>query len=396
MEEQGEQRDMAEKKGVFFFLVAAVILLVLIFSFWILGHPSEKEKVEYRQFHELLNQGKIETVTISGEYNINFTQKGDKKCYTTDNPGNDMFREKLLLSGVELYYESSASEILYWAVEFIMAALCIGVILFAVIKFANPLQFRPVRPVAGGWEMVVGMENIKEEMLQLTDVMKHPKEYEKNGIRQPRGVLLEGPPGNGKTLFAKALAKETDIKFIAARATDFESMFMSIGPAKVKKLFKSAKRHQPCIIFIDEFDGIGTKRSYSGGGIETENTRIVTALLNEMDGFKKKERILVIAATNNRSALDRALIRPGRFDKHFRINPPNHEERIALIRMYGFNKERASFMPVEDGVSVEELAKWMDGFSCAEIESAFNEAALAAKREKKDVITRGILEKYCR
>lgn len=387
---------MSEKKGVLFFLAAAVILLVLIFSFWILGHPSEKEKVEYRQFHELLNQGKIDTVTISGEYKIYFTQKGDKNSYTTDNPGNDSFKEELLLLGVELYYEDTFSDIVYGIIEFITAALCIAIIVFAFVKFVNPLEFKPVRPSGGGWETVVGMERVKEEMLQLTDVMKHPKDYEKNGIRQPRGVLLEGPPGNGKTLFAKALARETDINFIAARATDFESMFMSIGPAKVKKLFKTARRHQPCIIFIDEFDGIGTKRSYSGGGIETENTRIVTALLNEMDGFKKKERILVIAATNNMAALDRALIRPGRFDKHFRIEPPNHEERTALIRMYGFNKKRAFFMPVEDGISEEELAGWMTGFSCAEIESAFNEAALAAKREKKDVITREILERYCR
>lgn len=387
---------MAEKKRVLFFLAAAVILLVLIFCFWILGYPSEKEKIEYRQFHELLNQGKIETVTISGGREITFTQKGDKKSYKTDNPGKDSFNEELLLLGVELYYENTFSDIVYGIIELITAALCIAIIVFAFVKFVNPMEFRPVRPVSGGWEMVVGMEDVKEEMLQLIDVMKHLKEYEKSGIRQPRGVMLEGPPGNGKTLFAKALAKEADINFIAARATDFESMFMSIGPAKVKKLFKSARRHQPCIIFIDEFDGIGTKRSYSGGGIETENTRIVTALLNEMDGFKKKERILVIAATNNRSALDRALVRPGRFDKHFRINPPNYKERIELIKMYGFNKERESFMPIESGVSVEELSKLTDGFSCAEIESAFNEAALAARREKKDVITRGILERYFR
>lgn len=386
---------MAKKKRMIFFPAAALILLVLIFSFWVLCNSTEKEKTEYRQFHELLKQGKIESVTISGEHEISFTQKGDSKEYVTDNPGTDSFCEELLLLGVELHYENSAIDVFYLIMEFVTGVLCIGVIIFLILKFLNPFEFRPVRPDKKGWEMVVGMEDIKEEMLQLIDVMKHLKEYEKNGIRQPRGVLLEGPPGNGKTLFAKALAKEADINFIAARATDFESMFMSIGPAKVKKLFKSAKRHQPCIVFIDEFDGIGTRRSYSGGGIETENTRIVTALLNELDGFKKKERILVIAATNNRSALDKALVRPGRFDKHFRINLPNFKERVALIKMYGYSREKASFMPITEDVTPEELAKLMQGFSCAEIESALNEAALAAKREKGDVISREILEKYC-
>lgn len=386
---------MAEKKRMYFFLAAAAILLVLTFFIWILGHPSEKEKIEYRQFHELLSQGKIEKVIISGEQQIAFTKKEEEKEYITDNPRKDSFREELLLLGVEVEDGTDAFGIFDRILEVIVTFLCIGVIVFAASRFIHPFEFRPIRPKDKGWEMVVGMEELKIEMLQLADVMKHGREYGKSGIRQPRGVLLEGPPGNGKTLFARALAKESNVNFIPARATDFESMFMSVGPAKIKKLFRTAKRHQPCIIFIDEFDGIGTKRSYTGGGVETENTRMVTALLNEMDGFKKKEKILVIAATNNRKALDGALIRPGRFDKHFRINPPDFEDRKALIRMYGFNKEKMGAIPIDKDVSAEELARWMQGWSCAGIESALNEAALAAMREKKDVITRELLEKYC-
>lgn len=386
---------MAKKKRKLFFLAAAVILLVLFGSIWILFHSSEKEKAEYRQFHELLQQGKIESVTISGQQLI-FTKKGDKQEYVTDNPDKDSFREELLLAGVKVADEAGAGDIFYNVLETLVSILCIAVIVYAALKVIHPLEFKPVRRRKDmGWNRVVGMEEIKNEMLQLVDVMKNDKKYEKAGIRQPRGVLLEGPPGNGKTLFAKALANEADVNFIPARATDFESMFMSIGPAKVKKLFRCAKRHQPCIIFIDEFDGIGTKRSYSGGGIETENTRIVTALLNEMDGFKEKERILVIAATNNRRALDGALIRPGRFDKHFRIDPPDFKDRVGLIKMYAKNNEKESSMPLDGAVSIELLAKQMEGWSCAKIESVLNEAALMAARQEKSCITREILEKYC-
>ena len=130
---------------------------------------------------------------------------------------------------------------------------------------------------------VVGMDNLKRDMEQIIQIMQHPAEYAKKGIRMPKGILLEGAPGNGKTLFAKALAGEAKVNFIPAKATDFESMLMAIGPMKVKLLFKKARRRAPCIVFIDEFDGIGTRRNYSGSGIETENTRIVTALLNDLD-----------------------------------------------------------------------------------------------------------------
>ena len=173
----------------------------------------------------------------------------------------------------------------------------------------------------------------------------------------PKGILLEGEPGNGKTLFARALSGEAKISFIPAKATDFESMFMAIGPMKVKLLFRKARRKAPCIVFIDEFDGIGTVRNYSGSAIETENTRIVTALLNELDGFEPTDGVLVVAATNSVQALDPALIRPGRFDAKFTVPYPDFHAREQLVQMYC--KGKAHTQDCTESV----LAKMFDGYS---------------------------------
>ena len=160
-----------------------------------------------------------------------------------------------------------------------------------------------------------------------------------------------------------------------AKATDFESMFMAIGPMKVKLLFRKARRRAPCIVFIDEFDGIGTKRNYSGSAIETENTRIVTALLNELDGFEPNKGILVLAATNSVSALDEALIRPGRFDSIVKVPYPDERSLVSLINMYlGTQK-------LESNVTTEWLAAKFKGFSCAKVESVINKSLLIAKEK---------------
>ncbi len=218
-------------------------------------------------------------------------------------------------------------------------------------------------------------------MIQVMEIMKKPAEYAKKGIRMPKGILLEGDPGNGKTLFAKALAGEAKINFIPAKATDFESMFMAIGPLKVKLLFRKARRRAPCIVFIDEFDGIGTVRNYSGSAIETENTRIVTALLNELDGFEASNGVLVIAATNSIKALDPALIRPGRFDAKLTVPYPDEEARRKLVEMYTRGKSPAA------ECSPEALTRLFNGYSCAKIESILNSAALRAGQENRAEFT---------
>ena len=224
------------------------------------------------------------------------------------------------------------------------------------------------------------MEDLKSYMMQIASLMKNPKAAVQKGIRLPRGILLEGDPGNGKTLFARALANEAGVNFIPAKATDFESMFMAIGPMKVKLLFSKARKASPCIVFIDEFDGIGTKRNYSGSAIETENTRIVTALLNELDGFVPHQGVLVLAATNSIEALDEALIRPGRFDAKYKVPYPDEKARLQLIEMYTKDKTLGGTCRPES------LSNKFNGFSASKIESVLNSARMISAQKGRDTI----------
>ena len=347
-----------------------------------------KEKAEYKPYKEFYNyvlQDTVEKAKIDGERiyfrTDAFAPWAKEYPLYTENPNSPTLRETMLLHGVKIEETKDSGEIVSLILDSIFYIFFFGMIFIAFRKFISPNTFRVVHKTGVKFSDVVGMESLKRDMAQVMDIMLHQKEYASRGIRMPKGILLEGDPGNGKTLFAKALAGEAKVNFIAAKATDFESMFMAIGPMKVKLLFRKARAKAPCIVFIDEFDGIGTRRNYSGSAIETENTRIVTALLNELDGFEETKGVLVIAATNSVSALDPALIRPGRFDAKFRVPSPDEKAREELVAMYTKGKKLAT------GLSIKEIADFFKGSSCAEIESALNRAALLARQANRDEIT---------
>lgn len=342
---------------------------------------EKKNSVSYSEFYSQIEKGKISSVKISGD-KITFKKVGDdKNVFKTENPSSPTLKEKLLLNGIEVREEKDSGEIISLVFDCIFYAVFIAIIVAAFRKFISPNTFKVVRKTGVKFENIVGMENLKNDMKTIVQILQNPDIFAKKGIRMPKGILLEGAPGNGKTLFARALAGEAKVNFIPAKATDFESMFMAIGPMKVKLLFRKARRRKPCIVFIDEFDGIGTKRNYSGSAIETENTRIVTALLNELDGFEQNNGILVVAATNSRSALDEALIRPGRFDAKYTVPFPDEKSREELVKMYSKNKT-----PSQD-CSPLVLAKKFSGFSCAQIESVINRAAIIASQNGKNEYT---------
>lgn len=333
----------------------------------------QTEKAAYSKFKADLSSGAVQAVVFQDE-TLGVTLKSGEK-YEAPNPDSPTLKEELLLKDVKISSSKSAEETISLVFDCAFYLFFFGIIFVAFRKFISPNTFKVVRKTGVTFKDVIGMEQLKKDMLQIIDIMQHPAEYAKKGIRMPKGVLLEGAPGNGKTLFARALAGEGKINFIPAKATDFESMFMAIGPLKVKLLFKKARRHAPCIVFIDEFDGIGTKRNYSGSAIETENTRIVTALLNELDGFTPNQGILVLAATNSRKALDEALIRAGRFDAKYVVPFPDFEMRKELAANFLKAKQ------FEDDVSAESLARLFDGFCAAQIESVINKAALIAGQQ---------------
>ncbi|MBP5792554.1 MAG: ATP-dependent metallopeptidase FtsH/Yme1/Tma family protein [Spirochaetaceae bacterium] len=347
-----------------------ILIILLAVAAAVMFLMPQTEKAAYSKFKADLNSGAVEAVVLQDE-TLEVTLKSGGK-YAVPNPELPTLKEELLLKDVKISNSKSAEETISLVFDCAFYLFFFGIIFVAFRKFISPNTFKVVRKTGVTFKDVTGMNQLKKDMLQIIDIMQHPAEYAKKGIRMPKGVLLEGAPGNGKTLFARALAGEGKINFIPAKATDFESMFMAIGPLKVKLLFKKARRHAPCIVFIDEFDGIGTKRNYSGSAIETENTRIVTALLNELDGFTPNQGILVLAATNSRKALDEALIRAGRFDAKYVVPFPDFEMRKELAVRFLEAKQ------YELDVSAESLAKLFDGFCAAQIESVINKAALIA------------------
>ena len=341
---------------------------------------NKEEKISYVDFWQCVEAGEVSSVKIEGE-TLHFTVKSSPVKFKTQNPNSPVLQEKLMKRAIEVSIAKDGTEILSLIFDLIFYLFFFGVIFIAFRKFISPNTFKVVHKTGVRFDDVVGMDKLKRDMVQVMEIMKKPAEYAKKGVRMPKGILLEGDPGNGKTLFAKALAGEAKINFIPAKATDFESMFMAIGPLKVKLLFKKARRRAPCIVFIDEFDGIGTIRNYSGSAIETENTRIVTALLNELDGFEASNGVLVIAATNSIKALDPALIRPGRFDAKLTVPYPDEDARRKLVEMYTRGKKPAA------ECTAEALARLFNGYSCAKIESVLNGAALRAGQENRAEFT---------
>lgn len=366
-----------KKKPLFFLILLLLIAATGGYFAWNY-FGNKKTELAYSKFYELAGAGQVDSAVLKAD-SIEFTSQG--KEFKTQNPASPILHEYLLQNGVSVKVEKDGAEIFNLIFDLLFYVFFFGLIIVVFRKFISPNTFKVVHKTGVKFDDVVGMDNLKRDMSQVMKIMQNPGVYAAKGIRMPKGILLEGEPGNGKTLFAKALAGEAKVNFIPAKATDFESMFMAIGPMKVKLLFRKARKQSPCIVFIDEFDGIGTVRNYSGSALETENTRIVTALLNELDGFEPSNGVLMLAATNSIQALDPALIRPGRFDARFRVPYPDYKARVQLAQMYCRGKNPAA------ECTPEKLAQMTDGYSCAKIESVLNRAALLAGQAERTEFT---------
>ena len=233
---------------------------------------------------------------------------------------------------------------------------------------------------------VAGIDEEKKELEEIVDFLKNGDKYIKLGARIPKGVLLVGPPGTGKTLMAKAVAGEAGVPFFSISGSDFVEMFVGVGASRVRDLFEQAKKHQPCIIFIDEIDAVGRQRGAGMGGGHDEREQTLNQLLVEMDGFDENTNIIVIAATNRPDILDNALLRPGRFDRQMYINAPDVRGREQILKVHAKNKQ------LEPEVDLKTLAKRTPGFTGADLQNLLNEAALLAARNNKDKISMGDID----
>ena len=232
---------------------------------------------------------------------------------------------------------------------------------------------------------VAGLDEEKNELIEIVKFLKHPKEFQEMGARIPRGILLYGKPGTGKTLIAKAIAGEAGVPFISMSGSEFIEMFAGLGASRVRKLFDKAKKVAPCIVFIDEIDAIGSRRT-GGSGAESENNQTLNQLLVEMDGFGTNETVIVLAATNRPEMLDKALLRPGRFDRQVTIAAPDARGREEILKIHSADKKLAS------DINLEEIAKDTAGFTGAELSNILNEAAIIATINKHEEINMSDLE----
>ena len=232
---------------------------------------------------------------------------------------------------------------------------------------------------------VAGLDEEKEELIEIVDFLKKPEKFSRMGAKIPKGVLLYGKPGTGKTLIAKAIAGEADVPFISMSGSEFIEMFAGLGASRVRKLFDRARKLSPCIVFIDEIDAIGARRT-SNSGAETENNQTLNQLLVEMDGFSSEETIIVLAATNRPEMLDKALLRPGRFDRQITIPVPDLKGRLEILKIHAEDKK------ISDDVNLESIAEDTAGFTGAELANILNEAAIIATINKHDEIENSDIE----
>ena len=239
------------------------------------------------------------------------------------------------------------------------------------------------RPDTGvGFSDIAGIDEAKAEFEEIVSFLKEPEKYTVVGAKIPKGILLVGPPGTGKTLLAKAIANEADVPFFSVAGSEFVEMFIGIGAARVRDLFKKASENAPCIIFIDEIDAVGRERGAGVGGGNDEREQTLNQLLTEMDGFKENKGVIVVGATNRADILDAALLRPGRFDRQVTVNLPDRLGRVGILKVHARNK------PLSEDVSLVQLANRTPGFSGADLANLLNEAAILATRYKKTSITK--------
>lgn len=332
--------------------------------------------LDFNDFMKKAEAGEIESVLIiKGNPTFNATLD-DGKTYTVVNPDSENFRRELLEMGVKIdirktTLDAAVSSVMY---TIPMSALMIMLVVFICKQMMaeSTTLFKLLRD--GGkitFDNVAGMSETKEEVMTVVEGLKNYKELAKKGAKPCKGIILEGPPGTGKTLIAKAIAGEAGVPFISTSGSDFVEMFVGLGAARVRGLWRLAVTNAPCVVFIDEIDAVGRRRQSANSGAQMENNQTLNALLQKMDGLETKLGILVIGATNMVDDLDPALLRPGRFDKKIHIGPPKtKKDREEIIDVHLRGKK------LEEGLSAASFSRLMFGLTGAEIEQALNEAVI--------------------
>ena len=377
-------------KNVAIWLVIALVLMTVFNQFS--TRQAAQKAMEYSQFIEEVKQGRIAKVTIEGRVLKGVKSTGER--FTTYSPSDPWLVSDLLKNGViiEAKPEEEPSLLMNIFVSWFPMLLLIGVWIFFMRQMqgggrGGAFSFGKSRARMLDesnntitFADVAGCEEAKEEVAELVEFLRDPSKFQKLGGRIPRGVLMVGNPGTGKTLLAKAIAGEAKVPFFSISGSDFVEMFVGVGAARVRDMFEQAKKHAPCIVFIDEIDAVGRQRGAGLGGGNDEREQTLNQLLVEMDGFETNSGVIVIAATNRPDVLDPALLRPGRFDRQVVVPLPDIRGREQILQVH------MRKVPMAPDVKADIIARGTPGFSGADLANLVNEAALFAARANKRLV----------
>jgi len=377
-------------KNLLFWVVVGLFMILLFNLFSVPTHAPEEEVI-FSDFMAKLDKGDFEKVIIKGNHISGVLR--DKTRIRTFSADYPEFVKNLREMDVQI--EVKPPDESPWYITFLVTwgpfILFLGLWFFLMRQMQiggnKALSFGKSRARMLTEERkkvtfsdVAGVDEAKEEVLEIIEFLKDPRKFQKLGGRIPKGVLVVGPPGTGKTLLAKAIAGEAGVPFFSISGSDFVEMFVGVGASRVRDLFEQGKKHAPCIIFIDEIDAVGRLRGAGLGGGHDEREQTLNQLLVEMDGFDTTEGVILVAATNRPDVLDPALLRPGRFDRQVVVNRPDVRGRSEILKVH------TKKVPISTNVEIEKIARGTPGFSGADLENLVNEAALwAARQNKKEV-----------
>ena len=402
--DESNKKPKDDKKKI---SVWQIILLIILIALVVVGSifiakqykvKNEEKELAYTDLIEDINSDKIEKIKMTtGSNSITVTFKGEEE--EKDRQKNvlvpnlqafiELVQEKVDKEGLKIELTQVAVNPALKIMDTIFSMLPTILLIALIIMMFKMQGLGDSGKVYGGEENkktdvrfddIAGLDEEKNELIEIVDFLKKPKAYLDMGAKIPKGILLYGKPGTGKTLIAKAIAGEAGVPFISMSGSEFIEMFAGLGASRVRKLFEKAKKMAPCIIFIDEIDAIGSRRT-SNSGAETENNQTLNQLLVEMDGFDSNETIIVLAATNRPEMLDKALLRPGRFDRQITIPAPDLNGREEILKLHAKNKK------FENDIDFKSIAGDTAGFTGAELANVLNESAILATRRKHKKIT---------
>jgi cell division protease FtsH len=390
-----------KKRGnssTFVYIILIVAVIFLIYNY--VSQGSSRPTLPIQELAEDINAGEVRSLTVKGN-DIEVTYRDNEEKLARKEPGSTAI-EQLKAFGVEddALQELAAFDVeepTDWGALFSVGGTLLGIIAMGVVAYLFIRQFQGVNNQAMSFgkskarmfsgdrpsvtfDDVAGVDEAKEELAEVVEFLEEPQKFINLGARIPKGVLLVGAPGTGKTLMAKAIAGEAGVPFFNISGSEFVEMFVGVGASRVRDLFDQAKRHSPCIVFVDEIDAVGRYRGAGLGGSHDEREQTLNQILVEMDGFDTDTNVIIMAATNRPDILDPALLRPGRFDRRVVLDQPDIKGRQAIFRVHTRGK------PLEPNIDLELLAQSTPGFVGADIENTVNEAAiLAARRGKKRI-----------